>query len=165
MAHDFNDIMTAIVGHAHYLIADLPPDDPLREDAEEIRRTAERSAVLTRQLLAFSRKQILRIEVVDVARLVRDTGNMQRRMIGEDVTLRIEVDAGGASVEADAGQLEQVLANMVLNARDAMPDGGEPSVRCCAGRWPAPRSGCWRPRAAPRHCESSPPARASWIWS
>jgi two-component system, cell cycle sensor histidine kinase and response regulator CckA len=123
LAHDFNNLLTAILGYGDLLLARLPEGDPLRRHSEEIRRAGERASALTRQLLAFSRKQVLLSEVVDPNALIGEIATMMRRLAGE----RIEVDlslASTAHVLFDPGQLEQVVVNLVLNARDAMPQGG-----------------------------------------
>lgn len=124
VAHDFNNLLTAISGHAQILLEDLPADDPARADIEEISRAADRAADLTRQLLAFSRKQMLRPQVLDPNALIGEIQKMLRRLIGEDIELitRLAPDLG--AVRADPGQLEQVIMNLAVNARDAMPTGG-----------------------------------------
>ena len=124
VAHDFNNILTAILGYGDLLRASLSGDSPLQEDVEEIRKAAERAATLTRQLLAFSRRQVLTMEVLDLNHLVRDLEKMLRRVIGEDVRIVTLFDRSLGRVRADRGQLEQVLMNLVVNARDAMPGGG-----------------------------------------
>src|SRR5437667_339045 len=125
IAHDFNNILTAITGHAELLLEDLGHHDPRRVDVDEIRRSAERAAGLTRQLLAFSRQQVLQPKVVDLNALVLDMDKLLRRLIGEDVELATVLDAALGRVKADPGQLEQVIVNLAVNARDAMPDGGK----------------------------------------
>src|SRR5436305_3812806 len=125
VAHDFNNILTAITGHAELLLEDLGLHDPRRADVDEIRRSAERAAGLTRQLLAFSRQQVLQPKVVDVNALVLDMDKLLRRLIGEDVELATVLDPALGRVKADPGQLEQVIVNLAVNARDAMPDGGK----------------------------------------
>src|SRR5881398_2478792 len=125
VAHDFNNILTAITGHAELLLEDLGLHDPRRADVDEIRRSAERAAGLTRQLLAFSRQQVLQPKVVDVNALVLDMDKLLRRLIGEDVELATVLDPTLGRVTADPGQLEQVIVNLAVNARDAMPQGGK----------------------------------------
>ena len=125
IAHDFNNILTAITGHADLLLEDLGHHDPRRADVDEIRRSAERAAGLTRQLLAFSRQQVLQPKVVDVNALVLDMDKLLRRLIGEDVELATALDPTLGRVTADPGQLEQVIVNLAVNARDAMPQGGK----------------------------------------
>ena len=124
VAHDFNNLLTVIRVETDFLEEDIREDDPLQNELREIRRAVERAAGLTRQLLAFSRKQILRPRVLDLNELVRDTSTMLRRLIGEDVELVTTLADNLPPVMADAGQLEQVLVNLAVNARDAMPDGG-----------------------------------------
>jgi two-component system cell cycle sensor histidine kinase/response regulator CckA len=125
IAHDFNNILTAITGHAELLLQDLGSADPRREDVAEIRRSAERAAGLTRQLLAFSRQQVLQPKVVDLNALVMDMDKLLRRLIGEDVELATVLEPSLGRVKADPGQLEQVIVNLAVNARDAMPTGGK----------------------------------------
>src|SRR5436309_3501016 len=125
IAHDFNNILPAITGHADLLLEDLGHHDPRRADVDEIRRSAERAAGLTRQLLAFSRQQVLQPKVVDLNALVLDMDKLLRRLIGEDVELATVLDPTLGRVTADPGQLEQVIVNLAVNARDAMPQGGK----------------------------------------
>jgi two-component system, cell cycle sensor histidine kinase and response regulator CckA len=124
IAHDFNNLLTAILGSTELLLADTPPDDPRREDVQEISRSAHRAAALVRQLLAYSRKQVLQPRRVDLNAIVREMGAMLRRVVGEPIELRLDLDPGLGHVTADPGQLEQVIANLGVNARDAMPRGG-----------------------------------------
>ncbi|VTU01071.1 pas pac sensor hybrid histidine kinase : Putative uncharacterized protein OS=uncultured Desulfobacterium sp. GN=N47_I07080 PE=4 SV=1: PAS_2: GAF: PHY: PAS_9: PAS_9: PAS_3: HisKA: HATPase_c: Response_reg [Gemmataceae bacterium] len=128
IAHDFNNILTGVRVFADLLVEDLPPDAPGSELADEIRRAAERGANLTRRLLAFSRNQIVRPATVDVNALVADLCEMLRRLIGEDVAVATALAPDAPHVLADKGQLEQVVMNLVLNARDAMPAGGRLAV-------------------------------------
>jgi signal transduction histidine kinase len=124
VAHDFNNVLSVIVGHADLLLAELPEVDPSRENVEEIRAAATRAAELTRQLLAFSRQQILQPQHANIARIVNGMAKMLRRMIGEDVELSIVTPPKLGIVLVDPGQIEQVLMNLAVNARDAMPRGG-----------------------------------------
>ena len=124
IAHDFNNLLTAILGSTDLLLESLPADHPGREDALESRQAALRAADLTRQLLAFSRQQVLAPRTLDLNDVVRDVERMLRRLIGEDVELRTMLGSGLAAVRADPSQLEQVLVNLAVNARDAMPHGG-----------------------------------------
>ena len=126
IAHDFNNLLTVINGTAELALEQLKVtgDVQLEDDLQEIRRAGERAAGLTRQLLAFSRKQIVQPLVLDVNTVVTQLGAMLRRLLGEDVTLAIIPSADPAIVKIDRGQLEQVVANLSVNARDAMPQGG-----------------------------------------
>jgi PAS domain S-box-containing protein len=124
VAHDFNNLLTAILGHAELLAMSLPEEDPRRADAEEIHKAGERAAGLTRQLLAFSRRQVLQPRDVDLNALVTDLQKMLRRLIGENVELCTRLEASRSHIKADPDQLAQVALNLVINARDAMPHGG-----------------------------------------
>ena len=124
VAHDFNNILTAIGGYSDLLLADLPPDDHRRHDVEEIHQAAQRAAGLTQQLLAFSRRQVLQPKVISINSLVPDIEKMLRRLIGEDILFATVLQPQLGNVRADPGQLEQVIVNLAVNARDAMPDGG-----------------------------------------
>jgi PAS domain S-box-containing protein len=123
IAHDFNNLLTAVTGFADLLRARMPGDDPRRAYVEEIGGAADRASALTQQLLAFSRRQILRPRVMELAGMVRSVERMLGRIIGEDIELVTTLDARG-HVRADPSQLEQVLLNLAVNARDAMPRGG-----------------------------------------
>ncbi|MFH1618670.1 MAG: ATP-binding protein [bacterium] len=124
IAHDFNNILTAINGYAGFAIEGLKPDDPRREDIEKIRKAGDRAAVLTRQILAFSRKQVFQSRVIRLNDLINEMDKMLRRVIGEDVALQTEFGHKLGNVRADVSQLEQVLMNLAVNARDAMQKGG-----------------------------------------
>jgi len=128
VAHDFNNLLTAILGYADLLLDGLPTLSPLRPDLEEIRKAANRAGALTRQLLAFSRKQVLEMRVLDLNELVADMDKMLRRLLGEDIDVLTKLDPALGAVRADAGQLEQVIVNLAVNARDAMPDGGRLTI-------------------------------------
>ena len=124
IAHDFNNLITAINGTADLASLGLRQGDPLRTDFERIRKTGERAASLTRQLLAFSRKQFMAPEVLDLNAVVTDMQDMLQRLLGEDIELMVMPARPGGSVLVDRGQVEQVVMNLAVNARDAMPDGG-----------------------------------------
>ncbi|MFO0731526.1 MAG: response regulator [Nitrospiraceae bacterium] len=124
LAHDFNNLLTVIMGHSQVLLADLNPEDPIRPKIEEMQKAGERAVGLIRQLLAFSRKQALEPKVLSMNAVVGNLENMLRRLIGEDIQLVIRSDANNGHVKADQSQLEQVVMNLVVNARDAMPNGG-----------------------------------------
>lgn len=124
IAHDFNNMLTAINGYSDMTLRRLGSDDPLRGNIEEIKRAGERSAALTQQLLAFSRRQVLKPKVLNLNDVVLETSKMLERLIGEDVQLNIVPHSGLGLVEADPGQLTQVIMNLAINARDAMPGGG-----------------------------------------
>jgi len=124
VAHDFNNVLTGIKGYAEFLIRELAEGDPRRHDAEEIRRAADRAADLTRQLLVFSRKQVLQPRRLDLTVVLAEMERMLRRLIGEDIELVTRNDIDLWPVHADPGQLEQVILNLAVNARDAMPRGG-----------------------------------------
>jgi len=128
IAHDFNNILSAIHGFASIVHGELADRDPLRGDVQEILKAVERAANLTRQLLAFGRRQVLQPKVIDVASYVRDLERMIRRIVGEDIEIVVRVDEGAVTAKADPGQLEQVLINLVVNARDAMPTGGRITI-------------------------------------
>ena len=126
VAHDFNNMLTAIIGNAALLLSDdLHLADIQREEIEAIRGAAERAGSLTQQLLAFSRRQMLMPQILDLNASVVEMGKMLRRVIGEDVELITELDSALGNVKADPGQVGQVIMNLALNARDAMPEGGE----------------------------------------
>jgi len=128
IAHDFNNLLTAILGSTQLLLHNTPAGDPRREDAEEIRHAGLRAAELTRQLLAFSRRQVLAPKVLDLNAVVATMDRMLRRLLGEDVELVTSLQPAAGAVNADPGQLEQVLLNLAVNARDAMPGGGRLSI-------------------------------------
>ena len=127
VAHDFNNMLTAIAGYSDLLLEGLPADSPLRNEAEQIRRAAEQAATLPRQLLAFSRKQVLEPTEVDLNQVVDETTDLLKRVIGETVRLSTFPRARPATAILDRGQMEQVLVNLAVNARDAM-DGGSGSI-------------------------------------
>ena len=124
VAHDFNNLLTAIIGHSELLSTTFGPDDQRSEDVAAIRQAADRAAGLTRQLLAFSRRQRLMPEIHDLNEVIRDTERLLHRLLGEDIAIIVELDPEPIWVRVDRGQLEQVVVNLSLNARDAMPRGG-----------------------------------------
>jgi PAS domain S-box-containing protein len=124
VAHDFNNLLGVITGYAELLMRDLPAGSREHMRAEEIKRASDRAAALTRQLLAFGRRQVLQPEVLDLNAVVADVERMLRRLIGADVQIVFAPGAALGRVRADAGQLEQVVMNLAVNARDAMPEGG-----------------------------------------
>jgi signal transduction histidine kinase/ActR/RegA family two-component response regulator len=128
VAHDFNNLLTAILGYAGLLLQRVGPSDPLRRHAEQIEKAAERGADLTRQLLAFSRKQVLNLQVVDLGAVVAGTESMLRRLIGENIELVTFRETPLGAVTADVSQLEQVIVNLVVNARDAVAQGGRITI-------------------------------------
>jgi PAS domain S-box-containing protein len=124
IAHDFNNILGVIMNYAEFVGDELPPDSKAFEDVEEIRRAAERAAALTRQLLIFSRREVVQPEQLDLREVVAQLENLLHRALGERVELATSFSEELSTVEADPGQIEQVLVNLAVNARDAMPDGG-----------------------------------------
>jgi PAS domain S-box-containing protein len=129
VAHDFNNVLTAIRCSTDFLLDELPVADRRREDVEEIRSATERAAALTRQLLAFSRQQVLQPRVLDARSVVEQVLRMLRRLIGEDIELRVEMPSSPQWVRIDPTQIEQVVLNLAVNARDAMPEGGVLGIR------------------------------------
>ena len=125
IAHEFNSILTAIIGQSELLLGDLPPGSALAENATEISKAAGRAATLTRQLLAYGRKQFLQPETLDLNRVITSMEGMLRHLMGDDVDLRIIPTPGLRAVRADTGQIEQVVMNLAINARQAMPNGGK----------------------------------------
>jgi CheY-like chemotaxis protein len=121
-------MLSVVIGYGDLALDSLRQGDPLRADLEEIRRAAQRSAVLTRQLLAFSRKQVLQPRVLDLNEVVSETERMLRRVIGDDIDLALGLAAALSPVVADPGQIQQVIMNLVVNARDALPRGGRITV-------------------------------------
>jgi PAS domain S-box-containing protein len=128
VAHDFNNLLTAILGYCELLLADAEPDDPRRADIAEIQKAGTRAAGLTRQLLAFSRKQIIEPTMLDLNAIVADMRAMLGRLIGEDVNIVLGLGPELAPVKADRGQVEQIVLNLAVNARDAMPKGGRLTI-------------------------------------
>lgn len=128
VAHDFNNLLTVITGYSDLLLKRIAEGDSNRSRVEEIKLAAERASSLTRQLLAFSRKQVLQPKLFDLNTLVSDMGKMLQRLIGEHIELTTALTKDAIQINADPGQIEQVLMNLVVNARDAMPDGGRITI-------------------------------------
>ena len=128
IAHDFNNLLTVINGYAELLQMDMAYDSPRLRDVNEIAKASSKASELTKRLLAFSRKAVLRPQVLNINDVLRDLGRLLMRLIGENINLRVHADPALWNVKADAGQIEQVVFNLVANARDAMPDGGALSV-------------------------------------
>jgi len=128
VAHDFNNLLTAILGYCNLMLDDMKPDDPLRVDLDEIRAAGERAAALTRQLLAFSRRQMLQPQIVDLNAVVQQLEKLLRRLISEDVELSISLASDLMTVRVDPASIEQILVNLAVNARDAMPLGGRLTI-------------------------------------
>ena len=128
VAHDFNNVLTAIFGYADLVLDSLVPGDPRRLDMEEIKRAANRAAGLTRQLLAFSRKQVMQPRRVNLNEIIENLETLLLKLIGQEIVLHIEPAPSLWDVKADPGQIEQVLMNLASNARDAMPDGGQLTI-------------------------------------
>lgn len=128
VAHDFNNLLTIISGYTELIEMGLPPENPLRAHASEVLKAGERAAALTRQLLAFSRQQVMAPQVLDLNSVVTNIHKMLRRLIGEDVELTTISAPDLGTVRADPGQIEQVIMNMAVNARDAMPEGGKLTI-------------------------------------
>ncbi|MBA3470847.1 MAG: response regulator [Herpetosiphonaceae bacterium] len=124
IAHDFNNLLTTILGYSTFLIEEFNPDHPCYRDIDEIRKAGGRAAALTQQLLAFSRKQVISPQIIDLNTIVAAMNKLLARVIGEDIDLRVNLAASLGRVQADPGQIEQVIMNLAVNARDAMPKGG-----------------------------------------
>ncbi|HMJ26298.1 MAG TPA: ATP-binding protein [Pyrinomonadaceae bacterium] len=128
VAHDFNNLLTAICGHSELSLKRITPEDPLYRPLEQIKKSGERAAALTRQLLAFSRKQMLQPKIIDLNQIVVDMNKLLQRLIGEDIDLMMGLAADLGKVKADPNQIEQILMNLSINARDAMPKGGRLTI-------------------------------------
>jgi two-component system, cell cycle sensor histidine kinase and response regulator CckA len=128
VAHDFNNVLTAIFGYTDLLLDQFTEDDARRTDVQEIRSAAERAASLTRQLLAFSRKQMIHPRVLDLNEVVESLHGLLSRLVGEDITVAVEPAEDLWAVMADPGQVEQMLMNLAANGRDAMPEGGSLTI-------------------------------------
>ena len=128
IAHDFNNLLTVIKGYSELMLEELEPADPLHAEVEEIKRAADRAASLTRQLLAFSRQQVLAPRVLDVNSVIHNMDRLLHRLLGEDIELTTSLNPDLGHTKADPGQLEQVVMNLAVNARDAMPNGGQLTI-------------------------------------
>lgn len=128
IAHDFNNLLTAIIGYSQISLARLHSQDPMRKDIEEVETAGQRAAALTGQLLAFSRKQVVQPQVLALNTLVTDLTKMLQRLIGEDVELETHLDPEAWQIKADRGQIEQIIMNLAVNSRDAMPEGGKLTI-------------------------------------
>lgn len=129
IAHDFNNMLTAINGYSELLLRELKEENSIRQKVLEIKKAGERSASLTQQLLAFSRRQVLKPQMLDLNNVIKDMSGLFRRLIGEHIYLSINLSEDECRVEADPGQLSQVIMNLAVNARDAMPKGGELTIK------------------------------------
>jgi PAS domain S-box-containing protein len=128
VAHDFNNLLTIITGYSQLILAKLSQNDPNHHSAEQIVKAAERAGELTRRLLLFSRRRVPQAKVIDLNQVVNSLGTMMRRLLGEEIELQLNLAADLGSVNADAGRIEQVLLNLAVNSRDAMPHGGTLTV-------------------------------------
>ena len=128
IAHDFNNLLTVIKGYSQLSLVEIKDGSPLKENLEEIKKAAERAADLTRQLLAFSRRQILEMKVLDLNTILGNLDKMLRRLIGEDIELMTLLADDLGRVKTDPGWIEQVIMNLAVNARDAMPNGGKLTI-------------------------------------
>jgi nitrogen-specific signal transduction histidine kinase/CheY-like chemotaxis protein len=134
IAHDFNNLLGVISGYAEIVAEKMESQGPLHSHVDQIRKAAERAASLTRQLLAFSRQQVLETKVLNLNSIIEDMAKMLPRLLGEDIELQVALDPEPGSVKADQGQIEQVIMNLAVNARDAMPGGGRLTIQ--TGRLP-----------------------------
>ncbi len=128
VAHDFNNLLTVIKGYGELMLEELKANDPMRSEVEEIQKAADRAASLTRQLLAFSRRQVLAPKIIDLNSVVANMDKLLRRLLGEDVEFHTVLDPNLGRVKADPGQIEQVIMNLAVNARDARPSGGKLTI-------------------------------------
>lgn len=149
IAHDFNNLLTVIAGHSQLALMKLHAEDPLRENLQEINKASDRAAALTRQLLAFSRKQVLQPKILNFNFVFAEIEKMLGRIIGEDIELRTILAPDLGSIKCDPGQIEQVVMNLAINARDAMPEGGQLTIEtrntvldeACRNKYPYIRPG------------------------
>ncbi|HZD05710.1 MAG TPA: ATP-binding protein, partial [Longimicrobiales bacterium] len=141
IAHDFNNLLTSILGNAELVAADLGPDHQVAPDLDEVKKASRRAAGLVEQLLAFGRKQMIKPEVLDVNAVIRDDAKMLRRILGEDVELVTRLTAGPSTIRMDRNQLGQILLNLAVNARDAMPRGGRLTIATSAEQLEDPPEG------------------------
>src|SRR6516162_9098316 len=125
VAHDFNNLLMVIKGHTELLLNALEPSEQITRKIEQIDRSADRATALTRQLLAFSRMQVLQPQILNLNTIIEEMGKLLPRLIGEDIELIIRTNEDLGTVRADASQMEQVIMNLAVNARDAMPNGGK----------------------------------------
>ena len=137
VAHDFNNLLTVILSYSTFLQEDLAPDDPRSADIQQISEAATRGAALTRQLLTFSRKQVIQLRAIDVNIVVREVEQILHRLIGEDIELVTTLGSDPWPISGDNGQLEQILINLAVNARDAMPNGGRIQIETANVELPA----------------------------
>jgi len=128
VAHDFNNLLTIILGYSQQLTTSLPPDESLQHSAREIVNAGERAAALTQQLLAFSRKQVVQPRILQLNVIIQGMAGMLKRLIGEDIQLSVDLDPAIGPVKADLSQIEQVIMNLAVNSRDAMPEGGRLTI-------------------------------------
>ena len=140
VAHDFNNILTAVLGYSQMLLEQIDEDKPMYTDLKEIQEAAERAASLTRQLLTFSRQQVLNLVLIDLNRVVREIEQMLRRLIGEDVIMATQLPPEQLCIKADLTQLEQILVNLAVNARDAMPSGGRLTIETATVTFAGPHA-------------------------
>ncbi len=135
IAHDFNNLLTVITGYSDLLLTSAELPESARDMIQQIKKSGDRAASMTRQLLAFSRRQMLVPEIIDLNSLIDSLSEMLRRVIGEDIDLELLLDSNLGSVTADPGQVQQVLMNLVVNARDAMPLGGKLTIQTANVEW------------------------------
>src|SRR5579863_1974595 len=138
VAHDFNNLLNVILGYSEELQKHIPQDDPYREAIDEIQNAGKRAASLTQQLLAFSRKQVLEPRVLNLNAIIQDVEKMLRRLVGENIPIELLLAPDTPTIKADRSQIEQVILNLVVNARDAMPEGGKLIIE--TGDWILDRS-------------------------